>query len=312
MSFIVHTAGTQSLMVDEGRPRSRGLGLPVGGASDRLAFALGNALVGNPTNTPALEIALAGPTLEATDQHALVVFGAPFALHVNDGPRDVGKTFTVRRGDLLTIGTTRTRLRAYVCVPGGFDSKEVMGSRSALAPIRDGQTLNCPPSFLRTRWLESDAAVDEDLAHLRVLPGSHAGELAPGDPLGDPLADFWNEDYMIKPESNRMGLRLAGRPLTHRTAQGGEGERLSAPVCPGTVQVTHDGLPIVLGVDAQTIGGYPRAAHVICADLDKLAQLRPGDRVRFQPVELARATALFHERRARQREWVARLLNSRF
>jgi 5-oxoprolinase (ATP-hydrolysing) subunit C len=311
MSFIVQSAGTQSLIVDEGRPHSRGLGLPVGGAADRLSFALGNALVGNEPDAPALEIALAGPTLEATEAHAVAVFGAPFSIQVNDQPREVGKTFNVRPGDVISIRTTEARLRAYVCVPGGFRSPEIMGSRSALEPVRAGGRLECTPSTLRTRWLEANPYADDDPACLRVLPGSHAGQFR--------FADLLSESFTVKPESNRMGLRLSGKSLkpepgdvNHPGQENEPTELLSAPVCPGTVQLIHDGLPIVLGIDAQTIGGYPRLAHVIAADVDKLGQLRPGQSVRFELVEPARAIDLFRRRRAWLREWSARLMNSRF
>lgn len=99
-----------------------------------------------------------------------------------------------------------------------------------------------------------------------------------------------------------MGLRLKGAPLSRRP-----GELVSEAVAPGAVQVTNDGLPIVLGVDGQTIGGYPKVAHVIRADLDRLAQLRPGARVRFVRVSQDEAQAAARERDAFLRQWVTRL-----
>src|SRR5438552_7472233 len=102
-----------------------------------------------------------------------------------------------------------------------------------------------------------------------------------------------------------MGLRLSGTPL-----QMPERELLSEPVCPGAVQVTHDGQCIVLGVDGQTIGGYPKIAHVIQADLSLLGQLRPGERVRFERVSLEKAAHSYHQQQMRVREWTTRLLVS--
>jgi antagonist of KipI len=121
------------------------------------------------------------------------------------------------------------------------------------------------------------------------------------------MEQFLAEEYAVDANSNRMGLRLAGKPLPRP-----EGEQLSAPVCPGTVQITHDGQPIVLGVDAQTIGGYARIAHVIAADLDKLAQLAPGERLRFAKIELAEAVRLWRQREGWLREWSTRLRNAWF
>src|SRR5207247_8459313 len=111
---------------------------------------------------------------------------------------------------------------------------------------------------------------------LRVLDGPQATWFDP--------ATFYPQEFTITPASNRMGLRLHGEPLRLP-----EQELLSEAVCPGTVQVTRDGQCIVLGVDGQTIGGYPKIAQVIHADLDKLGQLRPGERIRFRLVHLAEA-----------------------
>ncbi len=110
------------------------------------------------------------------------------------------------------------------------------------------------------------------------------------------------QEYEVSPASNRMGLRLKGSPLLRRS-----GELVSEAVAPGAVQVTNDGLPVVLGVDGQTIGGYPKIAHVIRADLDLLAQLRPGDRVRFERVSPAEAEIAAKERAAFLKTWLTRL-----
>ena len=99
-----------------------------------------------------------------------------------------------------------------------------------------------------------------------------------------------------------MGVRLAGDPVNKR-----EGELRSGPVTPGTVQVAHGGGPIVLGVDGQTIGGYPRAAQVVRASWDAIGQLRPGDTVRFREVSPVEADAAFRRRAARLAAWLTRL-----
>jgi allophanate hydrolase subunit 2 len=123
-------------------------------------------------------------------------------------------------------------------------------------------------------------------------------------PQRDWFADgrFFAQTYEVSVASNRMGLRLKGDPLARRP-----GELVSEAVAPGAVQVANDGLPIVLGVDGQTIGGYPKVAHVVRADLDLLAQLRPGDRVRFVRVSLEQAEAAARERTAFLRQWLTRL-----
>src|SRR4051812_26159957 len=157
MSLLVVSPGLQSLVVDFGRPASRSLGVPVGGAADRVALALGNALVGNSPMTPALEIALRGPTLRADSDTAAVVFGAPFDLQSPHPNLLAGKTFTLRAGDVLRILGTPRGLRAYLCVPGGFAAPVILGSRSTLEPLRAGDELRCSPSALPARHLAADA-----------------------------------------------------------------------------------------------------------------------------------------------------------
>src|SRR5687768_16251887 len=119
MSLTVLEPGLHSLLVDHGRPRSRHLGVPVGGAADRAALALGNALVGNPPDAPALEITMTGPTLRAEARVVGVLFGAPFVMAISGGrPAVAGTTFALAPGEGLKIGGTPSGARAYLCVPG--------------------------------------------------------------------------------------------------------------------------------------------------------------------------------------------------
>src|SRR5205823_2109119 len=116
------------------------------------------------------------------------------------------------------------------------------------------------------------------------------------------LDEFYSQTFAVTPSSNRMGLRLQGVSLAMPSR-----ELVSEPVCPGAVQVTRDGQCIVLGVDGQTIGGYPKIAQVITADLDKLGQLRPGDPVRFLRVSLEEAESVYRHKQAELHEWLLRL-----
>ena len=298
MSLRLLEPGLQSLLVDAGRPRWRSLGVPLGGAADRAALALSNALVGNPPETLALEFTLSGPTLQAEHPTAGVVFGAPFVLTINERPASAGTTFALAAGDVLRIGGTASGMRGYLCVAGGFDAPEVLGSRSSLEPLQAGELLVCGPSRCEPRGLPITSLSERPglprPSGLRVLDGPQR-DWFPDDRLFD-------QTFEVSPASNRMGLRLKGDPLT-RTP----GELVSEAVAPGAVQITNDGLPVVLGVDGQTIGGYPKIAHVIRADLDLLAQLRPGERVRFTRVSLEEAEQAATERAAELRLWLARL-----
>jgi antagonist of KipI len=316
MTLRVLDPGLYTLVVDFGRPHCRSLGVPVGGAADRTSLMLGNALVGNPPDAAALEFSLIGPTLKAGCDLACVVYGAPFQLHSIRQKLTVGKTFTLHSGEVLRIAGCHQGMRGYLCVRGGLRTKPILGSRSSLKPLQATDELDCQPGRIgahffrrdfdwekeRDKWLGSEFSSAGEWM-LRVLMGPQADWFPlrhrfhlPADEFVPPML------FRILPASNRMGLRLEGPALPFP-----DRELVSEPVCPGAIQVTRDGQYIVLGVDGQTIGGYPKIAQVISADLDLLGQLRPGDRVFFVCAPQAEAERFYREKQAELRAWVTRL-----
>jgi len=268
--------------------------VPIGGAADRFALNIGNALVGNPPDAAALEISLKGPTLRADSEVACVLYGAPFEMTIDGSVHEAGKTFTLHRGEELHIGGTSCGMRAYLCVRGGLQTPIVLGSRSSLEPLAAGAELPCQAGVIHVRHFRHNFAWNAEPRLLRVVEGMQADWFR--------TEEFYAQSFTVTPASNRMGLRLHGTPLALP-----ERELESEPVCPGSVQVTRDGQCILLGVDGQTIGGYPKIAQVISADLDKLAQLRPGETIRFVRVTLAMAEKLYRAKQAELREWLTRL-----
>jgi len=291
------TPGLHTMVVDQGRPNCRHLGVPVGGAADRFSLALGNALAGNIEQAAALEIAVTGPVVEADADLACVLFGAPFSLSSDRQELGVGKTFTLEAGERLQISGTPTGARGYLCVRGGFQTPLVLGSRSGFAPLQAGAKLACLSAVNSGRFLHHSFDWNQEPKTLRVTSGLQADWFD--------LGFFLGQSYEVTPVSNRMGLRLLGPPL-----QFPERELVSEAVGLGSVQVTRNGQCIILGVDGQTIGGYPKIAQVISADIDKLGQLRPGDSVRFMKVTVPDAENLFREKQAELDEWVTRLLET--
>ncbi|MEI7687101.1 MAG: hypothetical protein WCL32_18950, partial [Planctomycetota bacterium] len=138
MSLSIVDAGLETRVVDFGRPASRRLGVPVGGAADRGLLSLGNSLMGNEPDAAALEFAVKGPTLRAECDVGFVVVGPPFAMHAQGRPLSVGQTFNLRGGEELSIGGTPLGVRAYLCVAGGLEAPIVLKSRSSLTPLRKG------------------------------------------------------------------------------------------------------------------------------------------------------------------------------
>ncbi|MBI3410413.1 MAG: biotin-dependent carboxyltransferase family protein [Planctomycetes bacterium] len=303
MSLVVFDPGLASRVVDFGRPQSRSLGVPVGVAADRSSLALGNALLGNPPEAPALEICLKGPIVRAEVPVAAVLFGAPFSISSSRQPLEMGTTFALQTGEEIHFGSTRTGLRAYLCVTGGFACPEILGSRSALECVTVGATLSCQTASIRRRFCPSlHGAASALAAGLRLNDGLWLRVTAGLQASWFNEREFFDQEFTVTPALDRMGVRLQARPLTMP-----ERELISEPVGPGTVQVTRDGQCIVLGMDGQTIGGYPKIAQVIQTDWDALGQLRPGDRLRFQSVTLEEAGELYQKRQAWLREWVTRL-----
>ena len=274
--------------------RWRWLGIAGGGAADARSLAVANALVGNDPADAALEITLAGPELVFARDATVALAGGEFDAWRNGIPMSMLRPVRMTAGDALRIGAARRGARGYLAVAGGFAAETALGSAStdvrtglgglAGQALRDGDrfALASPARSLKpsSGWQASRSFLPPaGQTSLRVLPGLQARE----------FPDDWEgREWTVSPASDRMGVRLVGEPLPRRA---GAAELLSAAVLPGTVQVPPDGRPIVLGVDAGTIGGYPRIAQVIVADLPLIGQLRPGGHVRFRLVSLAEAAA---------------------
>lgn len=298
MTLHVLEPGLCTLVVDGGRPGTRSLGVPVGGAADATSWAMGNVLVGNDPTAAALEITLTGPTLRASCDLACVVYGAPFVLRCGERDLSAGKTFTLHADEVLRIGGSREGLRGYLCIRGGIAAPVILGSRSALQPVRAGDVLSCQPGTIpahgvRIDW-EWDRAAAVGQRVLRFIDGPQASWFD--------LADITGPTFTVSPASNRMGLRLQGTPVRLPAR-----ELVSEPVCPGTVQATRDGQLIILGSDGQTIGGYPKIAQIIRADLDAVGQLRPGEQLTFRRVSLAEAETLYRCKQAELHRWLMQI-----
>jgi biotin-dependent carboxylase-like uncharacterized protein len=294
MVLTVIDPGLYTLVVDQGRPGFRSLGIPVSGAADRFSLAIGNALVGNVPDAAALEFSLVGPTIQADSELACVVFGAPFALTSDRQRFSPGVTFTLAAREELTVGSAASRMRGYLCVRGGLRTRLILNSRSSLEPLKAGDTLPCTAGRISSRFLSNTFAWNNEPDILRVLDGPQASWFR------DSSLD--SNEFRVSEASDRMGVRLAGQPLDVP-----QRELVSEPVSPGAVQALPNGQCVVLGVDGQTIGGYPKIAQVIAADMDKIAQLRPGDRVKFRRVDLVEAEIVYRQKARETREWVARL-----
>jgi len=298
-------AGPLASVQDLGRAERRE-GIPSGGALDLFAARVANLLVGNPEETALLEITLGGLRLRFGDHRAVAWCGGVFPARIAEMEFSAGRPTFVRRGEEVEFDPPTRGCRAWLAIAGGVDVPVVLGSRSTDLrsgfggcegrALRDGDCLSLgKTSIAKTesprpapwsaplQWTQTA----ERVPILRFLRGSEWDEFVPEAQIA-----LLRQPFTVSAQSNRMGARLEG-PKLKRT---NDWELSSEAVVPGTVQVAHDGQPILLLGDCQTIGGYPKIAHVITVDLAKAAQLRPNDTVRFEEVTLAEAGTLFTER----------------
>jgi biotin-dependent carboxylase-like uncharacterized protein len=263
---------------DLGRRGFAHLGVPTAGALDLPATELANRLVGNDRGAGVLETTLQGVGFVTDRALTFAVTGASCEVVADRRSRPHAEPVTVPAGAEVQVGAAREGVRSYVAVAGGIDVAPVLGSRST-----DTLAFVGPPVVVAGAELpvgQPQGAPRPWDTSVR-LPGT--GPLRVG---GGPRADWFTAEawalltgtsYVVTPDSNRVGLRLAGAALTRvRT-----GELPSEGMVAGAVQVPPDGQPVVLLADHPTTGGYPVIAVVAAADLARCAQLRPGDEVRF-------------------------------
>lgn len=286
--------GALATVQDAGRMGYQRFGVPPSGAVDLFTFHIANALVGNDPDEAAVEFTLTGGTWTVEGGACRLAVAGGFPVSMNGAPLPAFRALDLVPGDQLKIGVGAGAARGYLAVAGGFDIEPVLGSRathvrSGLGGL-DGKALakGARLALRAPNFAGAPLALDPRLARhdpgaVRVLPG-------PQDDYFDAAAlhAFFAQDWRMHPQSDRMGLRLEGRPLTHK----GGFNIVSDGIAPGSIQVPGNGLPIVLLADRQSTGGYPKIATVVSADLPRLGQLRPGDTVHFEAVTVDAAETL--------------------
>ena len=285
--------GLQTTVQDLGRFGYAQYGISASGAADALALRAGNLLVGNAENAAGLEMTLVGGAFAFEGAGAIALTGSDFGADVPQW-----RAVEVRDGQTVRCGATRTGARCYLCVRGGIAVPPVMGSRSTHVmtgvggrPLRAGDVLPVGDAAVRRpRGGSVEAPVSLRIERLRVTPGPQAEWFA---------GELYGRTYTVSEESNRMGLRLRGEAMPSPA-----GHMLTEGVALGAVQVPPDGQPIILFVEHQTTGGYPKPANVISADFWHLGQMRPRDEVRFEEVEMAQALELLRA----QEQWLYELV----
>ena len=275
--------GMYSTIQDAGRFGLQRFGVPVGGFLDVISARQANQLVGNPPDSPLLEITLIGPHIRFSHSVQVAIAGADLSPTVNGKLLVSYQTESIEAGAVLKFGKPRTGCRAYLAVAGEWDMPNWLGSASFAghnleSRLQAGQeiSIRIQPNV---ESLEIPLPDRVNCVSDLIVPVSTGPEFHQFSSLE--IARFFSQTFTIGPDSNRMGCRLLGHPVQWEQ----ERELISSGIVPGTVQITPAGQAILLLADAQTVGGYPRLVQVGREALSQVAQLKPGDSIRFSMIE---------------------------
>ena len=304
MSITVLNPGLLTTIQDQGRIGYQQFGVSVSGVMDPRSASLANILVGNDEKEAVLECTMMGPHLQFNQANCIAITGGDLMPTLDGKPIPNYTAVKVEAGQVLKFTMPKTGCRAFIAFAGGLDIPEVMGSRSTYMKAKiggvEGRKLakddvigfRAPKAELKNMNFRSMASefVPRKEYTVRVVLG----------PQDDYFTDagiqtFLSEVYSVTAEFDRMGCRLEGAVIQHKEG----GDIISDGIAFGAIQVPSSGQPIIMLGDRQTTGGYTKIANVISADFRILAQLKQGDKVRFEKVSVKAAQdALLTQRAA--------------
>ena len=304
--------GLGNSIQDLGRFGYRHMGIAVSGCIDPILARCANALVGNSIDCACIEVRGAGPALSVRYGPVRVALTGELSATLarsGGGEEEIlpWQSVLLDPGDELRVGFVAGGA-AYLAVSGGFVAPVQLGSRSvyrraeigeAIAP---GLRLPCTALPHRGRHEYSADPWTHEEGAFRIMPGPQDDHFKP-----EALDDLVGGEYEVTKDSDRMGIRFEGAALTHRTPD--LADIVSDGTVPGAIQVPGNGQPIVLLADCQTSGGYPKIATVISADLPRLAQLKPGQKIRFQTVDGRQARQAREALEARWKWWAYSIIH---
>jgi biotin-dependent carboxylase-like uncharacterized protein len=279
VSLLVVDPGHLTLVQDAGRPGLGVQGVGAAGAFDRAAMRQLHALLGDPAEAAVLEVLAGGLSLRAEADHRLAVTGGIGPVHVDGEHVEHGRAFVAHAGQEVVVGPVELGLRAYVGVAGGLEVEPVLGSRSAdtmsgLGPPRvaAGDVIEVGTAAHPAEVEDVPALLTSGVTTVSAIPGPRDDWFT-----DDAVRTFFSAQWTVSARSDRIGVRLEGPSLERQVTD----ELPSEPCVRGSVQVVSAGTPVVLGPDHPVTGGYPVIAVVLDDHVDRLAQVRPGEIVRF-------------------------------
>ena len=294
----VISPGLMTTIQDLGRTGWTQMGVPVSGAADQFSAALANVLLGKDINSPVLECTLSGPKLKLLMNQQIVITGARMQLKINNEVARHDTVIDVEAGSIIEIQSSKSGCRSYIAFSNDIEATNFLGSVSTYEPgklgglngraLKKGDIIGF--NSLDTNLIKSSQGTSQQYDNswlIRVTEGPESKRLS-----SHAKDNIENIEYVISNDSNRMGVRLEGP----RLAINESGDMISGPVFTGTIQCPENGLPILLGPDAQTLGGYPRIFQVAKTDRTLIGQMRPGDQLKFQRISIEEAEKLWLDR----------------
>jgi antagonist of KipI len=309
-AFEVLEPGILTTIQDLGRYGFSQFGVPPSGALDTFSFRVANLLVGNPEGEACLEATIMGLKLKALREVVIAMTGGDLSPTLNGESLEMWRTHLLVEGDVISFKKVRAGCRAYMAVSGGFVVPKIMGSRSTYLSgkfgglegrgLKRGDTLyslqtQSPLRKLGLRFPSDWILPLEREASLRVIPGPQDHHFTEKG-----FQTFCSSPYQVTPQCDRMGIRLEGPKIERRSDV--EESIISEGFISGAIQVPGDGKPIIILTELVT-GGYTKIATIISTNLPKVAQLKPGDRVRFTPISIKEAHQLIREQEERLRSF---------
>ncbi len=301
-TFSVQKGGVFTTIQDQGRYGYERYGVPPSGVMNLYSYRMVNRLVGNDDNEAVLEITLVGDDVEFifNNPTKVAVAGGELSIKFNGKDMPLVKGIPVKNGDVVTLTDFKKGLRCYFAVSGGIKVPEVLGSCSTYIGgsmggfqgriLKEGdiipfKTQENIPDFITSLSLPLHPSITLPL-RIKVVSGPQYDYFTQQG-----LESFFNSEYEITAESDRRGIRLSGLPVERKDSS----EIVSDGTPPGSIQITGSGLPLIIMKDGPTTGGYPKIATVITPDLDLLAHVKSGDKVKFEKITLEMAHEIYKE-----------------
>lgn len=283
------SAGMLSTVQDLGRFKVMKNGFTQSGVMDAYSTKIANKLCKNDVNAPVIEMTMLGITAKFKGEHIFAISGGIFDISLNGNSIRTNKAYVAKDGDVLSIKGAKQGLRCYLAVAGGFDVPLFMGSASTNLKINvggfNGRKLKAG-DILKIGKADKIKNIEKrelpentynNTVRVRVVLGPQDDMFSEND-----LMLFSKQQYTVTSDLDRMGIRLWGIALRGKEKL----EIISDAITFGSIQITNSGMPIILMADHQTTGGYAKIATVISADLPKLAQVKPNDKISFEIIDI--------------------------